>query len=281
MEAQERILIAQRPDKQRALMNEAGRIIEAAAILASLYAALDLGGFNAEALADVYATGGEETRRRYLDHAKAEVSKIESGIIRGSMLAGIEANPLPYFDKAKEIKRNAGQERFLLDFITVTEQGATLTEEDEEAIRDKGRLYLTDPETIAKYRQHVELIDRLNEFFEDGAVLTLGWFNYFPIKDDKFTYPDDGLNYAYFLQHRKDAQAQPGKPKADESETDHSKESTEKPKAQQNRKRGGVVKGIRKEPDRTDRGAELRNSPRMIGRSFQAAYNVADKRSTE
>lgn len=255
-----RVLIAERRDKQRARMAAADRIKEAAAELAPLYAALDLGEFNAEALADVYTNGGEETRRRYLAHASEEVNKIQSGILRGSMMAGIEANTPPYFAKAKQIKRDAGsgEERYSLGYMTVTEGGATLTDEDAERLRDSARWYITNPEEIAKHRQHVELIERLNAFFEDGAALPPGWFNLFPNKNGKFIYPVDGANYAYFVQRRKDAQQQTPPPEAAPQPEDLEMRAEEPPKQQQNRKRGGVVKGIRKEPDTINRGAELR-----------------------
>lgn len=97
------------------------------------------------------------------------------------MMAGIEANTPPYFAKAKQIKRDAGsgEERYLFGYMTVTAEGATLTDEDAEQLRDSARWYITDLEEIAKHRQHVELIERLNAFLKMAQ-----------------RYPSDGLTFS-------------------------------------------------------------------------------------
>lgn len=265
-----RVLIAECRDKQRARIAAAARIIEAAAELAPLYKALDLGEFNSDALADAYNTGGEKTRRIYLAHASEEVNKIESRILRGSMMAGIEANTPPYFAKAKQIEREArnGEERYLLGYITLTTEGATLTDEDSERLIDSARWYITDPEEIAKHRQHVDLIEKLNAFFEDGVALPLVWFNLFPIKNGKFFYPEDGANYAYFIQRRKDVLEQTPTPEEPQQLKTSDTPQVTTSQQQQNRKRGGVVKGIRKEPDIHNRGAEMRRGDHKPSRDI-------------
>lgn len=259
-QAPERVLIAERKDRKREVTDSVQRIAEAAAQLATLYATLDLGEFDGAALADAYETGGDQTRRRYLDHAKAEAAKIESVILRRSMLASLEADTPPYFAKAKEIQANAGSEdRYLLGYMTATADGATLTNEDAERLADKyWRVYLTDPDEIAKYRQHEAAVAALNALFEDGKALPVLWFNIFYVgKGGKISIPEDGVNYAYLLRKRRETdgaapQEQP-QPVIPEAET----QERQQPQ-QQNRKRGGIVKGITKPPQQHDRGAEMR-----------------------
>lgn len=252
----ERILISERKDKQRRAKEITQRIMEAAGQLAPLYAALDLGAFDRTTLADAYKTGGQLTHRRYLDHAKAEAVKIESAVLRHSILASFEANTPPYFAKAKEIQANAGMDdRYYLGYITVTDSGAILTNEDAERLVDDCREYITDPELIAKYRQHEAAVNALNALFEDGRAMPLPWFSIFAVDGNgKISIPEDGVNYAYLLHKRTEAEAT-GKLQSLEAPTTEKQQ----PPRQQNRKENGVIKGITKEPDRTD-PARLRHN---------------------
>lgn len=259
-----RVLIAERHGEHRARLDGIEAIKRDVATLAPLFLALDLGAMDAEALADVYATGGKETRRRWIEHAKEESESL-TPVLRASLIAGLEANAPQYFTTAKEIHAKADtQARYLLGYLTMMEEGATLTEEGAARLADDCRIYLTDPDEIEKHCQHTELIDRLNAFFEDGKALPPYWFNLFPIADGKFTMPDGGADYAYFINRRKEATGEEsGTDAPTEEETDTQPTQRPEPK-QHNRQRGGTVKGITKLPTHHDRGAEMRSREHKV-----------------
>ena len=172
--------------------------------------------------------------------------------MRNAALAGIEAHNPAYFAAARQMRRNAGHDdRYLLGYLTVTAEGATLTDEGAQRIKEDTAHYITDPDEIAKYRQHTDLIKRLNAFFEDGkAAPVVGWFNLFPTDEKgRFIYPSDGINYAYLVKKAKGEQQEAAptpEPKQEAAPTPmHSTE-----RKQQNRaKVGRMVTGISKEPD--------------------------------
>lgn len=85
MEAQEapqRLKIADRPHLARRWKQGAADLAQTANRLADLYRGLQIGEFTADALADVYATGGAEARRRYIEAAKEDAAKVRSHAIR-------------------------------------------------------------------------------------------------------------------------------------------------------------------------------------------------------
>lgn len=264
-----RVLIAERTQEQRRRLDTLKKMAAAAAELAPLYADLELGEFDAAALADAYKTGGADTLRRYLDHAKEEAQKIGNKVLRGSLMAQIETTEPPYITKARETKRKADADSvYLLGYLDVTAQGATLTDKGAARLAEDTRLYTTDPEEIAKWRQHTAAIDALNALFEDGAALPPLWFNLFELdpQSGKFSLPKDGTNYAYFVQRGKEAAGMAAAaPEASDDEPETTVQPTER--EQHNRAKATaprMVKGIAKAPDQRDRGAEMRQGKHRV-----------------
>lgn len=259
-----RVMIGDRPTEHRARLDVVKEIQQHAATLAPLFAALDLGEMDAETLADVYATGGKETRRRWMEHAQREAENL-TPILRSSLIAGLEANTPQYFTTAKQIHTKAdSRARYLLGCLTMTNEGATLTDEGAARLADDCKIYLTDPDEIAKYNEHAELIKRLNAFFEDGKALPPYWVNLFPIEGGKFTIPNGGADYSYFVNRRRELEEARQTPEQMET-TDTEITPTERPEPKQNnRQRRGTIKGITRQPEQHDRGAEMRNREHKV-----------------
>lgn len=253
----QRIKIADRPTVLRARTDAAQRVIKAAGELAPLYAGLEMGDFDAAALADVYATGGEETRRRWFDMAKEEANRIPGAAIRAQLIKGIEEAEPPYIAKAKQIKATSTfDEVNALDYLTVTNEGATLTEEAAARLAEKSHVYITDPEEIELYHKHTAAVEALNNLFGNGKNAPVIWYSVFEMGEDGvIKIPSQGVNYAYLLNLGRKQEAEPtAEPTAQEQPqkelTQKNRTTTEAPR---------MVKGIRRDQDQRDRGAEMRS----------------------
>lgn len=260
-ETQQRIKIAERPIILRARMNAAQRVISAAEDLAHLYAGLEMGDFDAAALADVFVTGGEETRRRWLDIAKEEAKRIPGAAIRAQLIKGIEEAEPPYIVKAKQIKAiSTYDEVNVLDYLTVTNEGATLTEEAAARLAEDSHVYITDPEEIELYHKHTAAVEALNDLFGYGKNAPVIWYSVFEMGEDGvIKIPSQGVNYAYLLNLGRDREAkQTGQ---EQPQKELTKEQPQKELTQHNATKVNaprMVVGIAKDPDYRDRGAELR-----------------------
>lgn len=260
IEAVERVMIAERRDEQRRRLDEAGHIKEDAKRLSELFAGLELGAFSADVLRDVYATGGRETKQRYTEAVNAEMEAIKSPILRKAMAENVGNLSTPFFNEAERIKKQRSPNALeLIQYLEITSEGAQLTEDGKARLIDSARHYITDPEEIAKHREYLELMERLNAFFKHGkAIPATGWWNVFRLNEDGcFIYPYEGVNYPFFINRGRETERD-----AVELTPEPKPEVTPEPKdepKQQNRVRGGIVKGITKPPTQHDRGAELRN----------------------
>lgn len=269
MEAQtpEKIKIADRPHLARQRRERAQEIADTANRLAGLYAEMQIGEFTTEMLADVYATGGAEARRLYLNAAKEDAEKVRSSTIRAQILADAEQWRTPFADEARKVKTQCsqwgGDYRYLLGLLDTAPDGRfKLMEDAAQRIEEEAAVYLTDPEEIAKYRAHIAAVDALNALFEDGAATpTVGWFNLFAVDSNgKFSVPSDGVNYPYLIRLAKERRGEVKAAERDAEAADAPTPGSVAP-TQQNRAKSTaprMIKGIAKEPDYIDRGAENR-----------------------
>lgn len=261
---QERVKVLDRPDIARRWEQSAKELAESANNLLELYKDLQLGEFTAETLADVYETGGAKARRLYVNAVKEDAAKIRSHAIQMQMIQEAEEWRTPFADAARQAKREAeqggGEERFLLKFLTLDGNGLfTLTDEAKQAIIDKSAIYLTDPEEITKYRQHLAAVEALNAFFEDGKTMPIIWYSLFEVGENgSIKTPSAGTNYAYLLnlRNREEQGNTPRGENAEQPTPQHTKEIKQYNRASVTAP--AMVKGIAKEPNYTDRGAEMR-----------------------
>lgn len=270
MEAQEapqRLKIADRLHLARRWKQGAADLAQTANRLADLYRGLQIGEFTADALADVYATGGAEARRRYIEAAKEDAAKVRSHAIRTQIEQEAEQWRTPFAEAARQAKesaeRSGGDARQLLDFLTLDSDGRFTVSEDAARLIDEATaVYLTDPEEIEKYRQHLAAVDALNAFFEDGATAPVLWYSVFEMGEDgRVKIPSAGVNYAYLLAQRKrkegaEAAAPEPRPMAEPETAEPRPELTQHNRAKSTAPR--MVKGISKDPDQRNRGEELR-----------------------
>lgn len=271
-EAVERVLISECRDQQRKRLEGAERIEKDTKHLAELFAGLELGEFNADVLRDVYTTGGRKVKQRYTEAVKAEMEALKSPILRKAMAGNVANYPTPFFREAQRVKDSADPNTFgLIQYMEITAEGAQLTEEGKARLIDDARHYTTDPEEIAKHREYLELMQRLDAFFEHGKAMPLnGWFNVFRINaQNRFIYPDEGVNYAFFISRREEAEGDAGTP---EPMPEIIPTEREEPK-QQNKTVGNVTKGITKAPPKSNAATELRNR-NLYGRTVNGRMEV-------
>lgn len=120
------------------------------------YLALEIGDFSIDVFNDLLK-GGKKTRKAY-------ISKIEKGLrkagIRGKALDVILENAeedlapvmnVPSFDLS------------YLDCISFIDNKVVIKEDSVEALRERFRIYISDPESIRLYELHKQIIDNLNE----------------------------------------------------------------------------------------------------------------------
>lgn len=144
MEAQEapqRLKIADRPHLARRWKQGAADLAQTANRLADLYRGLQIGEFTADALADVYATGGAEARRRYIEAAKEDAAKVRSHAIRTQIGQEAEQWRTPFAEAARQAKesaeRSGGDARQLLDYLTLGSDGRFTVSEDAARLIDE------------------------------------------------------------------------------------------------------------------------------------------------
>ena len=267
----ERVKVLDRPILARKRQQEAAELARTVNNLAALYADLQLGEFNAAILADVYATGGAEARRLYIEAAQEDAAKVRNHGIRAQIMQEAEQWRTPFAEAARKAKQsadsNGSETRYLLHFLTRAADGRyILADEDAARLADSAAVYLTDPEEIEKYRQHTAAVDALNVFFENGKAAPIIWHSVFETDEDgRVKMPSQGTNYAYLLELRRKRTQPPAAPDGTQQETaEETAEATpphETERTQQNRPKATAPRmtaGITKEPDRHDRGAELR-----------------------
>lgn len=269
MEAQEtprRLKIADRPHLAQRWKQKVVEFAQRANRLADLYRDLQIGEFTAETLADVYATGGSAARGRYVDAVKVDAAKIRSHAIRTRIMQEAEQWRTPFAEAARQEKESeeysGGDCLLLLQFLTLDRDGRFVVAKNAEQMIDEATaVYLTDPEEIEKYRQHLAAVDALNAFFEDGETAPTVWFSVFEMgADGRIKIPSAGVNYAYLLAQRKRKErAAPPEPQpmAEPDTAEQRPELTQHNRAKSTAPR--MVKTITKEPDQRDRGAELRS----------------------
>lgn len=269
MEAQtpEKIKIAGRPYLARQRRERAQEIADTANRLAGLYAEMQIGEFTPAILADTYATGGAEARRLYLNAAREDAEKVRSSTLKAQILADAEQWRTPFADEARKVKSQCsqwgGDERYLLGYLATAADGRfIIPDEALQRIEEEAAVYLTDPDEIAKYHAHLAAVDALNALFEDGAATpVVGWFNLFAVDaKGRFSVPPDGVNYPYLIRLAKERRGEVEAVERDAEAADAPTPGSVAP-TQQNRAKATaprMVKGIAKEPDYIDRGAENR-----------------------
>lgn len=222
-------------------------MVKAGNELAELYRDLKIGGFTAETLADAFNGDCSKAKRLYREQAQAEADGFRSVSLRDGVVKEAEAFNTPYARKVDEMRRAYGSkgERQLIDYLTVTDEGRVVfTDESAKRLADDTAVWIDDPDEIAKYRQHGEIVRLLNEFF--GGGLPLGWLNFFPLRDGVFTMPENGTDYRALLHKPEQDTAQAPEPMP---EQDGGRKADKPDPKQRNKQRGGMVKGITKVPD--------------------------------
>lgn len=265
--APERIKVLDRPHLARKRQQEAAELARTVNNLAALYADLHLGEFNSAILSDVYATGGAEARRLYIEAAKEDAEKVRSHGIRAQIMQEAEQWSTPFAEAARKAKQsadsNGSEARYLLEYLTRAADGRYfLADEDAARLADSAAVYLTDPEQIEKYRQHAAAVDAINAFIENGKAAPPVWYSLFEMGEDgRIKMPSQGTNYAYLLELGRKHALTPTAPNGSQQETAEATQPHETECKQQNRPKPTaprMVKGITKAQERRDRGAELR-----------------------
>ena len=137
-----------------------GSLIPMIQKIADAYNALEIGDFELSVVNDLLA-GGRKTRKKYL--GKVEDNLKKAGI-RGAALRSL----IQKSEEDLEPLRisSLGHDGTLLGYLSVVEGKIVVTKESEEALRNRFRVFLSDPEAIHLYEIHKEIIGRLNEFAE-------------------------------------------------------------------------------------------------------------------
>lgn len=253
--AAQRVCIDRREKAAESRKRLARELCIAANELAEAYASLKIGIFNAEALAEAVSGRYDTAKRIYLEQAKAEAEGMYSVMLRDEVVKSAQDFRNAYAERVEAVRRWTNPDYVaLVQYLTVTDEGRVLfTDEGAKALEDDTAVWLDDPEQIARYEQHREIIRLLNDFFADGKALPVGWMQLFPLWNGKFVMPDGGADYAWLVARgggivQDEAQAWNGQP--EEPQQQESGEQPEKPEPKQrNRQRGGMAKGVSKMPD--------------------------------
>ena len=134
-----------------------GSLIPMIQKIADAYNALEIGDFELSVVNDLLA-GGRKTRKKYLGKVEANLKKAG---IRGAALRSL----IQKSEEDLEPLRisSLGHDGTLLGYLSVVEGKVVVTKESEEELRNRFRVFLSDPEAIRIYNIHKEIIERLNE----------------------------------------------------------------------------------------------------------------------
>lgn len=120
------------------------------------YLSLDLGDFGANVFNDLLS-GGKKTRKAYISNTEKSLRKAG---VRGAALEDL-------LERAEEdlepLANVPSFDRSLLEFITFVDNKAIITNESIEALKERFRIYISDPESIRLYGLHKQIVDNLNE----------------------------------------------------------------------------------------------------------------------
>lgn len=247
-----RVCIDRREKAAESRKRLARELCEAANELAEAYASLKIGTFTAEALAEAVRGRYDTAKRIYTEQAQAEAEGMHSVMLRDEVMKSAQDFRNAYAEKVEAVRRWTNSEYVTLaKYLTVTDEGRVLfTDEGAKALEDDTAVWLDDPEQIAKYEQHREIIRLLNDFFADGKALPVGWMQLFPLWEGKFVMPDGGADYAWLVARGGGSAQDDGEQWNEQQQQQESTEQPEKPEPKQrNRQRGGMAKGVSKMPD--------------------------------
>lgn len=265
----QRVMIAERADVIKSRKGYISGLLPELNGLAKAFEGLNLGTFTADDLNDTVRNKAADIKRRYIEQEQAKAWALGISSLRDEVVEAAKRFNNPFADKLARLRAwGSPQMVEALKYLTVTEAGeVVMTDDDAARLEDDCHVYLTDPKEIEKYLLHQSIVRMLNEFFDNGDGLpVVGWWNFFPLQGGKFGLPENGCNYSVMISQveAKRAEAQPA---AEPTDTTEQPEPDRKPKRelkQQNRTHGGMKRGISKEPDYTDKGAESRQRRHRI-----------------
>lgn len=154
----EKVLVHENESKFEAVFASInGSLIPMIQKIADAYNALEIGDFELSVVNDLLS-GGRKTRKKYLGKVEANLKKAG---IRGAALRSL----IQKSEEDLEPLRisNLGHDGTLLGYLSVVEGKVVVTKESEEELRNRFRVFLSDPEAIRIYNIHKEIIERLNE----------------------------------------------------------------------------------------------------------------------
>jgi len=118
--------------------------------------------------------GGNQTRKDYFDAVAKDLKGTRTPSIKQQMQEAADEAFEVFERDLTTVRREARNYKFL----TIVDGEAVLSAENEDKLRDQSRIYLTDPKEIEAYKFHVEIIEKLNQFFK-GRV-PFRWSQIFP-----------------------------------------------------------------------------------------------------
>lgn len=197
----EKVLISKRPDVIRFKKAAILSLLKTANELADLYRELRIGEFTIELLKDAL-NGGDQARRLYVASAEQEASMIKSIALRNEVLESAKEWNTPYAKRLQTIRSWVSSgDRQLVKYLSINDTGnVVFTEEGEKRLEEDTYEYLTEPDEIEKYKQHKQIVDLLNKFFEDGKLMPPIWTQAFPNFNGRFITAEQGLFYKKLLR---------------------------------------------------------------------------------
>lgn len=242
-----RIMIAERSEEIKRKKSDIAALLPYLNQLAELYKELNLGTFTADDLQDAINNDARCIKQRYSEFIKEAANDARLPSFRNEAAKEAEFNNA-FSRRLQDLQRIfTPNDKALIKYMTVNLSGVVeFSEDSEKELEEDTHVYLTNPDEIAKYKTHCEIIRLLNDFFGNGITLMPLWWNMFPIWNGVFQMPENGANYAIMVEREAGIQ-EAKEPQSINKEING--ETSVREKKQQNRQRGGMVTGIGKKPD--------------------------------
>lgn len=151
--------------------------------------------FTMDVLKDCFS-GATKTEKNYFDALEKDLKTIKTPSISNSLEATATEAWEKFESTLTEVRREAGNHH---QRLTIIEGEAVLSPDGEEIILEAHRIYLTDASEKTAYLLHCEVVEKLNQLFNNKAPYQ--WQTIFAIDASGKIYRNESTNYEIIVSN--------------------------------------------------------------------------------
>lgn len=152
-----------------------------------------------ESLKDCLLSGAADIRKVYFENMEKDLKGIKNPAIREEM--GSQGTAA--WDQFEAILAEISRDARFVTYLTMEKGKCVITAENEARLADSARIYITDPKQIEAYELHVEIVEKLNQLFNNKAPGRYRWFNLFPEDANGRIVRNENTDYSTIVGHER------------------------------------------------------------------------------